>query len=379
MASIERYELSNGLTRYAVRYRKPDRSTTMKRGFTTKKSAEAFANTVEVSKLVGTYIAPSLGRITATELAPGWLARKKESTAPSHYRTLESAWRVHVEPQWGALPISDIDQLSIENWIASMTRRGTGPTTVLRALGVLSGVLNDAVKAKRLASNPAKGVENLPRKTARRHIYLTADDVRHLAEESGQHRTLVITLAYCGLRWGEAVALRVADVDFVRRRLSVSENAVQIGARHILGPTKGRKARSVPVPEFVLQELHPLCHGKGPGDLLFPGRDGGYLHRPKAQTGWFQAAVHRAGVQRITPHDLRHTCASLAVSAGVNVLALQRMLGHTSAKVTLDTYADLFDTDLDAVAASLHAAYSQPSVLESRSRRAQDDALRDGH
>lgn len=64
-------------------------------------------------------------------------------------------------------------------------------------------------------------------------------------------------------------------------------------------------------------------------------------------------SVGPAGVQAITPHDLRHTCASLAVSAGVNVLALQRMLGHTSAKMTLDTYADLFDDDLDAVATAL--------------------------
>ncbi|WP_375484583.1 tyrosine-type recombinase/integrase [uncultured Mycobacterium sp.] len=64
----------------------------------------------------------------------------------------------------------------------------------------------------------------------------------------------------------------------------------------------------------------------------------------------------------MTPHDLRHTCASLAVSAGVNVLALQRMLGHTSAKVTLGTYADLFDDDLDAVATSLHARYSRKVI-----------------
>ena len=71
MASIEKYETSRGATRYAVRYRKPDRTTTMKRGFTTKKSAEAFANTVEVSKLMGTYVAPALGRIRVTELAPG--------------------------------------------------------------------------------------------------------------------------------------------------------------------------------------------------------------------------------------------------------------------------------------------------------------------
>jgi site-specific recombinase XerC len=61
----------------------------------------------------------------------------------------------------------------------------------------------------------------------------------------------------------------------------------------------------------------------------------------------------------ITPHDLRHTAASLAVSAGANVKALQRMLGHAKASMTLDTYADLFDDDLDAVAASLDAAITK--------------------
>jgi integrase len=58
----------------------------------------------------------------------------------------------------------------------------------------------------------------------------------------------------------------------------------------------------------------------------------------------------------ITPHDLRHTAASLAISAGANVKAVRRMLGHAKASMTLDTYADLFDTDLDAVAVELDAA-----------------------
>ena len=69
--------------------------------------------------------------------------------------------------------------------------------------------------------------------------------------------------------------------------------------------------------------------------------------------------MKRAGVQKITPHDLRHSCASIAISSGVNVLALSRMLGHTSAKVTLETYADLFDTDLDAVASALDLKCAQ--------------------
>jgi integrase len=361
VATISSYQTADG-RRYRVRYRTPDHRQTDKRGFTTKKAAEAFAATVEVSKLRGEYVAPKLGRVTVGELADDWLARSQQRVAPSGYRTLESAWRTHVKQRWGTVAVADVDVLGVEAWIAGLVRAGSGPSTVLRAHSVLSGILADAVKAKRLAVNPAKGVENLPRASAKRRVYLSADDVHRLADESGQHRALVLVLAYCGLRWGEAVALRVRDVEFLRRRLTVSENAVQLGSDHAVGPTKGRKARSVPVPEFVLDELSLPCRGKAAGDLVFPGPDGGYLLRSNPARGWFTGAVKRAGVQPITPHDLRHTCASLAVSAGVNVLALQRMLGHAKASMTLDTYADLFDDDLDAVAVTLHARYSRSSV-----------------
>jgi integrase len=97
--------------------------------------------------------------------------------------------------------------------------------------------------------------------------------------------------------------LRTRDVEFLRRRLSVSENAVQIGTQHAVGPTKGRKARSVPVPEFVLDELSAQCAGKAPGDLVFGGRDGGYIPRPKASNGWFTRASglrgHRLSLRTI--------------------------------------------------------------------------------
>jgi integrase len=189
-----------------MRYRTPGRGQTKKRGFKTKRDAEWWANKTEGEKLRGEYIPPSLGRITVGELAPDWLASKKQAIAPSHYRTLESAWRVHVEPRWAGVSIADVDVLGVEAWIAAMGRKGSGATTVRRAYGVLSGTLASAVKGKRLAANPAKGVENLPRKTGKRSVYLSAEDVRRLADESGQHRVLVLVLAYCGVRWGEAVA-----------------------------------------------------------------------------------------------------------------------------------------------------------------------------
>jgi integrase len=359
MATIETYETSTGAKRYMVRYRTPNRTQTKKRGFKTKRDAQDYAATVEVEKRTGSYVAPSLGIITVGELAPTWLSRKQFDVAPSNYRTLESAWRIHVEPDWGKTRLADVDLNGVERWIATMGKE-SGATVVIRSYGVLAGILDDAVKSRRLASNPARGVENLPRKSARRHVYLSPEDVGRLAGESGQHRALVLVLAYCGIRWGEAVALRVRDVEFLRRRLSVHDNAVQLGVDHAVGQTKSRQHRSVPVPAFVLDELSVQCAGRSPEDLVFG--DGTYLPRPKSDGGWFAGAVKRAKVQAITPHDLRHSCASIAISSGVNVLALSRMLGHTSAKVTLDTYADLFDTDLDAVATALDlkCAHSVP-------------------
>jgi integrase len=80
------------------------------------------------------------------------------------------------------------------------------------------------------------------------------------------------------------------------------------------------------------------------------------LRNRNARRAWFDRAAAAIGEDGLTPHELRHTAASLAVSAGANVKAVQRMLGHRSAVMTLDRYADLFDDDLDAVAERLDAA-----------------------
>lgn len=364
MATINSYQTSSGAKLYMVRYRKPDRKTTMKRGFRTKRDAEEFAATVEVRKLEGDYVAPALGRVTVADIAPAWLSRKESDVAKSNYRMLESAWRVHVKPQWGTVRLSDIDLADVETWIAAM-RRKSGATTVIRSYGVLAGILDDAVKSRRLRSNPARGVENLPRKTTKRQVYLSAEDVHRLAAESGEHQTLVYVLAFCGLRWGEAIALRVRDVEFLKRRLRVRDNAVQLGTDFDETLTKSRKDRSVPVPQFVVERLSEQCRGRDMTDLVF-GDGEHYLPRPKSERGWFAGAVTRAKVQKVTPHDLRHTCASLAISAGANVLALSRMLGHTDPSVTLRVYSDLFDADLDAVAEKLHTECAQ-NALTARS------------
>ena len=100
-------------------------------------------------------------------------------------------------------------------------------------------------------------------------MYLSAEDVGRLAQESGQHRALVLVFGFTGIRWGEAVALRVRDVKFLRRRLSVHDNAVQLGVDHAVGDTKSRDERSVPVPAFVLTSCRSNARAGSLDDLVF--------------------------------------------------------------------------------------------------------------
>lgn len=374
MATIESYSTKSG-RRYRVRYRTPDHRQTDKRGFTTKRDAEVFAATVEVEKLRGEYVAPALGRVTVGELADAWLERKASDLKPSSYRPLEVSWHRHVKPRWGTTRIIDVDLDAVERWIADMgrtvteadgtvTKKGSGATVVLRAYGVLAGVLDSAVKARRLTANPARTPENLPRKKPKPRTYLTHDQVAALAAEA-KYPTLIRLLAYTGLRWGEAIALRVDHLDLPRKRLTVVENAVQVDQRTIVGTPKSDESRTVSIPEFLVFELAAMTRGRAGDALLFTDGHGRYLKRPVSYSGWFAGAVERSGVPRVTIHDLRHTAASLAVSAGVNIKALQRMLGHASAAMTLDVYSDLFDDDLDAVGVALHQAVSAASVGKS--------------
>lgn len=156
MATTEKYQTTSGATLYAVRYRKPDHGTTRKRGFRTKRDAEAFAATVEVSKLTGSYVAPSVGRITVSELGPAWLERQRGHMKPSGWRSYASAWRIHIAPRWGSTPIGEVRHTDIQAWVAELAGR-RGAVIVETAASVLRRVLDDAVTDRLLASNPARG------------------------------------------------------------------------------------------------------------------------------------------------------------------------------------------------------------------------------
>lgn len=347
MASITPYQTKAG-KRWRVRYRKPDRSQTDKRGFRTKRDAEAFAATVEVSKTTGTFIDPTAGRITIGELGPAWMARQTD-WKPSYRRSIESTWRTHVQPVWANVPVADVRHTDVQAWAAGIDR---SRSVVSRAVTILATILDDAIADQLIHVNRARGI-SLPRKSLKPHVYLSHAEVEAFATAAGGERAVIIyTLAYTGLRWGELAGLHAEDVDVHRRRLHVNRSAVEVGSTVEVGTPKSHELRSVPMPEFIADMLTEARPKSG---IVFPNSTGGYRVSPRSAR-WWENAIRDAGIPRLSPHGLRHTAASLAVQAGAHVKALQRMMGHASAELTLQRYAGLFDTDLDDVAVSLDAA-----------------------
>jgi integrase len=142
----------------------------------------------------------------------------------------------------------------------------------------------------------------------------------------------------------------------MRRRFEVSESVTEIQGSAVFGTPKTHHRRSVPFRRSLLEPLTALVAGRGPNELLFTGPGGGMLRVGNFRRRVFDAAAREADLEGLTPHELRHTAASLAVSAGANVKAVQRLLGHASAAMTLEVYSGLFDDDLDAVADRLDQA-----------------------
>lgn len=353
VGSVTSYEIAAG-RRYRVRWYTPEHREREKKGFRTKKAADLFLASQDLTMARGEYIDASLAKATVSERATSWMAGKATKLKPSAYRALEITWRLHVEPRWGSVALVAIEHSSVQDWINELAAERSA-TVVRRAHQILAGILDVAVKDRRVSRNAARGVD-LPRKKTKPHVYLTHEQVDALAREAGQFDTLVLVLAYTGIRWGEAAGLRVKHLDMLRRRLQVEENAVKIGGEVIVGTPKSHRARSVPFPRFLAEALARQCEGKARDDLVF-GDGVNHIKTPTWRDGWFHYAKKRSGVpSALTIHDLRHTAASLSIAAGANVKAVQRMLGHASAAMTLDVYGHLFDDDLDAVSAALDDA-----------------------
>lgn len=345
-------------SRYRARYVDNDNREHSK-AFALKRDAQKWLDSEITAKFAtGTYVEPSAGRVTVSSVYQSW------SSAQSHVSakvkaTRRSAWSRHVEPQWASTLVADVRPSAVRAWVASMHDEGSSAATIENAFGVLRQVMGAAVEDNRIARNPCEGVK-LPKRNHSDRGYLSHQQVVALASSVERQGEVVRFLAYTGLRWSEMAALRVQDFDMLRRRVNVSRSVTESGGL-VWSTPKSWERRSVPFPASLCDDLAALMVGKGRDDLVFTDSRGGVLRNSNWRNRVFRPAVLKCQATdptfpTITPHGLRHTAASLAVSAHANVKAVQRMLGHAKASMTLDTYADLFDEDLDEVADRLDSA-----------------------
>lgn len=370
MGSIHPYSTAKGEKLYRVAFRRPDNTQSNKRGFKTKKEAAAFLLSVEHSKSIGDFVDPAASRVTVGQLSPLWLTTRTHLKASS-YRSIESAWKTHVGPMWTGRSIRSIKKSEVQAWTSQLGRE-RGATTVKRCAGVLAGILQMAVDDRMIRSNPATGLK-LPKKTPARKVYLTHEQVHALAAASRKHSTLIYTLAYTGMRWGELSALRVRELNLLHRRVGIVDNAVDVGGTIHFNSPKSNRHRSISMPSYLVAKLETQIADRGPDDFVF-GNGTTPVRLPHSEKGWLAYAVRRCQkldptFPRITAHSLRHTAASLATSVQRNPKLVQNMLGHASAAHTLDIYADLFPDDMDRLADGLDEAIANSAVVTPLSRK----------
>lgn len=337
------------------------------RNFVRKADAERWVtdNLAKVNR--GDWTDPARGRVTVEEWGKQWLASKVglKETTQGNYRSI---WETHVKPTWGEWQLSEIGYANVLGWVAELTGDGLGPSRIRQCLLALRQILDLAVLDGRIARNPTTGIK--PPKAHRSEAKaLTIDQLYALADECAskgeQYRTYILVAGLVGLRYGEMRALRLKRVDLMRCRLTVAEN-LPYGASETTSP-KSHARRVLPFPKSLRDPLTVQLAGRRQGDLVWSA-GGSSIDISNFRRDVFDPACAALGLDGFTPHNLRDTAASLAISQGANVLAVARMLGHADASITLRAYSHMFPSDLDAVADRLDAlkpASNLPRKVES--------------
>jgi len=212
MAYIERRRQG----RWRARHRGPD-GREKSRTFGRRVDAERWLAGVEVAKSRGSYVDPKAGKVTTGEWAARWLEAQRH-LKPSTRARYDGIVAKHIVPRWGTTPVARIAHADVAAWVASLDG---APASVRYVHRVLHLLLDLAVRDGRIAANPATGVR-LPRAARPAKRALDHHELNRLADAAGDSRTLVLVLGYVGLRWSEAAALRVGQVDLLRRRLTIA-------------------------------------------------------------------------------------------------------------------------------------------------------------
>jgi integrase len=262
--------------------------------------------------------------------------------------------RNDIEPSIGLLPLGAVGRDDVARWIKGLRARGNGGKTIANKHGFLAETMKRAVRAGKILTNPCEDQE-LPETLRREMVCLTPQQFAALHREvSPFWQPLVEFLVASGCRWSEATALRPGDVDRVNSTVRITRAWKQDDSgQRVLGTTKTVKGRrTINVDAKVLDKLD-YSH-----DWLFVNRTDAWVKSRGFHSRVWTPAVERAGLNLATPpqiRDLRHTCATWMLQAGVPLPVVSEHLGHESIEVTVGVYGHI-NRDAHRIAAAAIAA-----------------------
>jgi integrase len=357
MASVTKTTTSKGDPRYRVRFRDPG-GKDREKWFDRKVDADRFARNIETDKDRGMYVDLSRSRVTFAAWSEKWMrtkAHRKPKTVVGYRNLLD----VHILPEFGSSELHRIRAADISEWLSNLQDSGLSASRTRQAYQVINACLEAAVDDDRLVKNPARPArKNLPEQDHREMLFLTHEEVEQLASViDDPWRTLVFTLAYTGIRWGEACALRRERCHILKAKLHITESLSEVsGALHFGEPKSKKSRRWVDVPRFVADVLGAHIGtqvGEEDNALIFTSPRGAPLRHSNSYSTIWKPAVKKAGLpSALRIHDLRHTAASFMIYEGAHLELVRKQLGHSSITVT-QRYAHLYPSQGEDLAARL--------------------------
>jgi integrase len=323
----------------------PDRTKTFKR----KADAERFLVDVQHRVMTGAYADPQLGRTPFKHVAARYL--ELGVWRPRTRVTATEKLRYAVE-YFGDRSVATIRKNDVQALLSGLAQ-SLAPNTVRLVRQHVAAAFERAVDDRLIAVNPCKGVK-VPRVDREVVLPLAPEELTILLDHARPwFRVAVVIGAGLGLRQSEAAGLTIDRIDFLRRTVLVDRQWQQASSSFtgaFTPPKTAAGTRKIPTSNWVLEEI--TAHTKQFGT----GADGVILHwggRPldAARFGYYvRAARGAAGLpDTVSFHSLRHFYASALIAAGCSVKQVQSVLGHESAKVTLDVYGHLWPGDDDRV------------------------------
>ena len=355
MSSIEKQ--ANG--RYRARYRDIN-GRSRSQTFGTKGEARRYLDRNSTDMQRGEWVDPALRRIQFDAWANTWWDTTRK-LRPATRRGYHQLLHGHVLPYFAGRPMSSIDYLDVEQFIAHKLDQGLSAKKVRDAVSVISLIMKCAVRSNARKDNPAADHQiRVPRRKLTTGDVLSMDQVHRLVSHvSDPYKPAIWLLVLTGMRPAELCGLRVGAVDFTRNSLHISETLQPIhrfGAenyRLIAGPPKTDSGdRVIPIPSWLTEELAAMLADRAEqngcpvhrDNYLFVRPKGGPLERDKFRQSVIRPALRAAGLpDTLRTYDLRHSHASLLIDRGANVLAVAQRMGHSDPTVTLRVYGHLFD------------------------------------